>query len=449
MTVENSPKFSDLSPTIPSFFEGMDLSLEVDPQIQHELGSRALMVDEFVVLGTPEVGHKGLERFMRDSIIGQNQAIDAILEAMDRSRVRMHDDQRPLVSLAFLGPTGVGKSETAKVLAEYISGGDPRLVKIDCSDFSHGHEVAKLTGAPPGYVGRDRQPFLSKKRIERPGVVVLFDEIEKGSEELYNLMLQILGDGKLQLNDDTETSFRDATIILTSNLGAKQMNDHLSTQSVGFSTGKSEPNPEVLERSARQAFKDFFKPEFVNRLDKMVVFNPLDHDSLTKILDSKFFEANKEYSAAYGVEISATSAAYDHLIEKALEERNMGARPLVRAFEQDIQTTLGRHLSSEQITQGSRVQVYHQSECPLEVRRQFSDSQLIFTHRFDEDLWEYHEAIKRKFEEDRRELEEARKREAEKKKSTEVIFVAGSPDPDSGNPDDEPKDTPDDESKDE
>jgi|GEM_PF-1617445 len=435
MPGEYNPEYSDIAPRIPSPFDVGEHALRLNPQTRKELAKRALMVDGFTVLSTPESGNQILQRYLRSSIIGQDQAIDAIIDAMDRKNVRLPEDSRPLMTLAFLGPTGVGKSETAKVLANYISGGDSQLVKIDCSNFSHGHEVASLIGSPPGYVGREQEPFLKKKKIERPGVVVLFDEIEKGSPELYNLMLQILGDGQLQLSDGTTTSFRDATIILTSNLGAKEMNEHLSKSSVGFGVEKEEPSKEVLAKSAQKAFKEYFSPEFVNRLDKLVVFNPLDHDALGKVLDNKLAEANEEYVDAYGMAISFTPGTYEHLINKALQERSMGARPLVRAFETDIQTTFGRHLSAKQVYQGSQVQVYHQSEVSQEVRGKFPDSELIFTHRFDEDLWEKHEERKRQIQDAKARLEEERQRRAAKKAAEEALEKGEEPTP----PEDSPK----------
>ena len=450
MTVENNPTFSDLLPKNSIVFEGVDLTQEVDPQTQRELGAHALMIEDFFVLDTPEVGHKGLDRHMRSSVIGQDQAIDAIIEAMDRSSVRMPGDTRPVMTLTFLGPTGVGKTETARALAKYRNKDDPTLIKIDCSDFSSGHNISSLTGSPKGYIGYGEKPILNKESVERPGVVVLFDELEKGSDELYKQMLQILGDGKLTLKNGDEVDFSDAMIILTSNLGAKQMNDHLSKQVVGFGADKSDPTPEVLEKSALSAFKDFFKPmpEFLNRLDKMVVFNSLGHDSLEKILDNKFIEANDEYTAAYGMAVSATPAVYEYLIEKALEERNMGARPLVRAFEQDIQTIFGRHLSSNQIQQGSQIQVFHRSECSQEIQDRFPDSELIFTHRYESYLYEYHEEKMREIEAERIAADRARRKEEEEKKAAEAAKTAAEKakkappvtfsDPDA--PDDDPSD---------
>ncbi len=323
-------------------------------------------------------------------------------------------------------------------MAEFISGDESRLIKIDCSNFSHGHEVANLTGSPLGFVGSDRSPLLSKKRIERYGTVLLFDEIEKGSEELYNLMLQILGDGKLQLGDGSTTSFRETIIILTSNLGAKEMGDHLRKTPVGFGIEREEPNKDVLSKSAQEAFKDFFKhkPEFVNRLDSMVVFNPLDKGSLGKVLDNKLAAANEAYVESYGMAISLTDGAHEYLVDKALEERGMGARPLVRAFEKDIQSMFGRYVGGQQVFQGAQINVYHHTECPEEVRRKYPENELIFTQHFDEDLWEKKEEFDRKVRLAQERREEARRKEEARKAAEEVVFNPGDQMP---SDDEEPK----------
>lgn len=423
MAGEYNSEYSDVAPKRPTPIEAKTSLDRRSRRLQLEIADRALSFNGDTVLNQPETSYKILERDLRASIIGQDQAIDAIIEAMDRSSVRLADNPRPLATLAFLGPTGVGKSETAKVLAEFISGGDPRLVKIDCSNFSHGHEVASLIGSPPGYVGHDQEPLLNKKRVERYGTVVLFDEIEKGSDALNNLMLQILGDGALQLNDGTTTSFRNTMIILTSNLGAEEMSEHLSKTPFGFmSDNREEPSTETINKSARKAFEAFFRPEFVNRLDGAIVFNPLNREGLGCVLENKLVEANLEYSELYGMKVALTGGTRDYLLDKALEERAKGARPLVRAFEKDIQGSFGRYISSGQLHQGYCLQVYHRSECPEDVQRTFPDQDLIFTYHFDEALWQFREDYKERLAEEKRKKEEAaRKAEDEERESQAAI----------------------------
>lgn len=424
------------TPSIPSPSQAQEYLLSRKHQrVHHEMGRRTMMIDDFVVLDTPETSNKVLERYLKRSIINQDEAIEAIIDAMDRNAVRLDDDVRPLATLAFLGPTGVGKSQTAKALAEFISAESPRLVKIDCSNYSHGHEVAGLIGSPPGYVGHDQKPFLNKKKVERYGTVVLFDEIEKGSPALFNLMLQILGDGELQLNDGTTTSFRNTTIILTSNLGAKEMNEQLSENPVGFGVRSQEPDQKMLQKTATTAFKNFFPPEFINRLDAMVVFNPLEREGLERVLDIKLQEVNEEYSEKYGMAISLTNATYDYLVDKALEERDMGARPLVRAFEKDIQATFGRYVKNGMVTQGAHVHVYHRDELSeLHKERLPEDRQLVFSWKLDDGLWEMRERRVRAEEEERRRVREEQEREEARKRAEQLLFEDGNGDTDKESP---------------
>lgn len=430
MAGEYSPEYSDVAPQLPASLEDIELATRRDRRLQLTMGERALSIDGNRVLGQPETTFKVLEKDLRASIIDQDQAIEAIIEAMDRSLVRLDDNPRPLATFAFLGPTGVGKSETAKVLAEFISGGDPRLVKIDCSNFSHGHEVAGLIGSPPGYVGRDQVPILNQKRIERYGTVVLFDEIEKGSDALNNLLLQILGDGELQLNDGTTTSFRNAMVILTSNLGAKEMSDHLNKNPLGFmSDNREEPSAEMVNRSARKAFEAFFRPEFVNRLDGTIVFNPLSREGLGKVLDVKLAEANYEYGEKFGMEVSLSEGTRSYLVNKSAEERGKGARPLVRAFEREIQGSFGRYVGGGLLQQGSSLGVYHTTECSEEVRCAFPNQELIFTSHYDEMLWKTRDTYLKKQAERARAAKEA-ERQAEEEKSKEVVIIDDQTPPD-------------------
>lgn len=225
---------------------------------------------------------------LRRRVIGQEAAIDALVAAYDRSTTRSAYDLRPIASLAFLGPTGVGKSETAKVLAEFLAEGEAEsLIKIDCSNFSHGHEVAALTGPPPGYVGYGQKPLLSAGKVSE-AKVILFDEIEKGAPELFRLMLQIMGDGQLRLNDGTVADFCDTVVIMTSNLGASEMATEISGKKLGFGVPSRRADKATLESVATKSFEDFFKqPEFINRINKMIIFHPLDKQGLVKVLDTK------------------------------------------------------------------------------------------------------------------------------------------------------------------
>lgn len=324
------------------------------------------LLDGFMPLPTPESSFEDIRLYIQDKVIEQQPAVDAIIEAMDAARVRSEYEERPMATFAFLGPTGVGKSQMAKTLADVMSRetGEGTLVKVDCSDYSQGHEIAKLVGAPPGYVGHDQPAYLNKERVEKPGTVVLFDEIEKASPPLYNLLLQIMEDGELQLKNGETTSFRDTIVILTSNLGAKEMSDRSREYPTGFGVKSGQIDEGALEDVAKRSFSDFFSPEFKNRIDKLVVFHPLSEVGLGQVLDVKLQEINQEYEDDLGTRISLSDATRQHLVAKALEERHLGARPLVRALKSEVLATFGRYVGKESISEGTHVRVFHRSEVP-------------------------------------------------------------------------------------
>lgn len=371
MTVERAPSLSSES-----------IASEDAPRqrVKQRIGKHTLMFEGFTPMGTVESRYSSLRYELESKIIDQPFAIDAIIDALERSEIRLPNDKQPIANLAFLGPTGVGKSETAKVLSQQLGKGLGNLIKIDCSNFSHGHEVAALTGSPPGYIGHDKVPVLNKNVVEQPGTVVLFDEIEKGSPELYNLMLQIMGDGELKLNTGVVTSFKDTVIVLTSNLGAKEMKEQLSKMPFGLGAQKEEPSKDRLEHTARSSFEKFFKPEFVNRLNKMVVFHPLSREGLGRVLDVKLTELNKEYEKQLGARVTLSDATRDHLIELALKEPHMGARPLIRALQDNVQTIFGRYVGGGHISEGTHVRVFHISEAPANY---VGKGELIFTAKKD------------------------------------------------------------------
>ncbi|MGK2896405.1 MAG: AAA family ATPase [Candidatus Saccharimonadales bacterium] len=337
-------------------------------------------IDNFMVLAPVESPHEELRKELESVIIDQSAAIDAIIDTLDQNMARFGEDNRPLANLAFLGPTGVGKSETGKALARLLDG---NFIKIDCSNFANGHEVTILTGSPPSYVGREQKSPLSKNKVEEPGTVILFDEIEKGAPELYNLMLQIMNDGELYLNNTGETvSFKDAIIIMTSNLGAKEMASRLSGNQLGFGTDKKqEVDKDRLEKVANERFEDFFAPEFVGRIDRQIVFHPLTMEGLGRVLDTKIAQANSYYEPQHGVRVSLSEAARVHLIEIAAQQPHLGARPVVRAFDSEIKKTLGRYIGSESLIPGVHVRVFSQSELP--EGHGYGDESLVFGAKAD------------------------------------------------------------------
>lgn len=369
--------------------------LEIEPPKQKRqrklVGERAVL-DGFTLMEKAQSPNEYLSEIMNERIIDQTDAIDSIIDALDRSEVRLEGDNRPIANLAFLGPTGVGKSETAKVLHEQL-GGPGKLIKIDCSAFAHGHEITSLTGSPPSYVGREQEPVLNKHAVEKPGTVILFDEIEKGSPELYHLMLQIMGDGELKLNNGEKTYFRDAIIILTSNLGAREMAAELSENRLGFAPvgeRKNKASKAELNNVADKKFTEFFSPEFVNRLNKSVVFHPLSEDGLNRVLDVKLDDMNQEYELDYGVHISVSDIARLEMIGTSMKQSHMGARPLIRELEESIQSEFGRHIGSGTVSEGTRLNVFHRSEVP-EKYLKGDDRKYIFAAQPDESL--LHESV--------------------------------------------------------
>ena len=352
-----------------------------------DIGKRATF-DGFMLMEAARSPYEEMRREIKDSVVEQDDAIDAIIEALERSGARLPHDNRPIANLAFLGPTGVGKSEVAKTLSEVLDYENGLLIKIDCSDFSQGHEVMRLVGSPPSYVGREQVPVLAKDRVEDGKVVILFDEIEKGSPELYNLMLQIMGDGQLRLNNGDLVTFRDCVIIMTSNLGAKEMSAELSPLMLGFGNKKAVSDKVKLNSVATKSFTDFFTPEFVNRINKMVVFHPLSAEGLGHVLDVKLRELNHEYRNSFGAKITLTDKTREHLIATAREEPHLGARPLIRALENEVQTIFGRYTGGGYISEGTHVCVFHREELPEEYQPE-GDATLVFTAKRDDTIRKY------------------------------------------------------------
>ncbi len=365
--------------------------LNVTPAIMdrraQDIGKRAI-IDGFMLMDTVRSPFERLRQEIRNRVVEQDDAIDAIIRALERSEVRLPSDQRPVANFAFLGPTGVGKTELAKTLSELLDEDFGTLIKIDCPNYSNGHEVTNLLGSPPSFVGREQVPIFSKERVENGKTVVLFDELEKGSPALYNIMLQIMDEGELTLNNGEVVSFRDTVLVMTSNLGAKQMSDSLSTTSLGFGGKKPTASKQRLEKVARDAFIEYFKPEFINRLTEMIVFHSLTGEGLGHVLDVKLDLLNAEYENEYGAMLSVTPGTRQHLVEIAQKEAHFGARPLIRALEKDVQTLFGRYTGAGHVTEGTHVRVYHRDELPEEFRPQ-DDSQLVFTQKKEARLRKY------------------------------------------------------------
>ena len=294
-----------------------------------------------------------LEKHLDKAIIGQDDAIKAVAKAIRRGRSGIGDPKRPIGSFLFMGPTGVGKTELARVIAREVFGGDNALIKIDMSEFGEKHNVSRLVGAPAGYVGYDDGGKLTEAVRRHPYSVVLFDEIEKAHPEVFNMLLQILEDGVLTDGQGNHIKFNNTVIILTSNLGADEMYDDTE---FGFGTKDKksdkfvEEEYEASKNAAMKALKKSMRPELINRLDAIEVFHALTKKQVEQIFDNMISDLKKRLAVkSFGLKL--TKKASDFLIEKGFDPKN-GARPLRRATEDYLESILSEAIISEQIKKG-------------------------------------------------------------------------------------------------
>ena len=274
-------------------------------------------------------------------VIGQEEAIQKLTKAIQRTRVGLKDPQKPIGSFVFLGPTGVGKTELAKVLATYLFDKEDALIRIDMSEYMEKFSVSRLVGAPPGYVGYEEGGQLTEKVRRKPYSVVLLDEIEKAHPDVFNILLQVLDDGILTDGLGRRVDFRNTIIIMTSNIGARDLKDFGS--GIGFSTkAKEESMDDIMKSTIQNALKKTFSPEFLNRLDDVIVFNSLKRDDIHKIID---ITLNKLFSRimALGYQVELTDKAKDFLADKGYDPQ-YGARPLNRAIQKYLEDAVAEEI---------------------------------------------------------------------------------------------------------
>jgi ATP-dependent Clp protease ATP-binding subunit ClpB len=288
-----------------------------------------------------------LEEELHKRVIGQDEAVNAVAEAVIRARSGLKDPHRPIGSFIFLGPTGVGKTELARALAEFLFDDEHAMIRIDMSEYQEKHTVARLIGAPPGYVGYEEGGQLTEAVRRRPYSVILFDEIEKAHQDVFNVMLQILDDGRLTDGQGRVVNFKNTIVIMTSNIGS-----HLILEYRGAYEGESY---ERMKGVVLEEMRMHFRPEFLNRVDEIIVFHALSEEHLKQIIEIQLGRLRQRL-AERKIEIELTDAAKTHLVRTGYDP-NYGARPLKRAIQREVETPLGRRILKGEVRDGEKVTV--------------------------------------------------------------------------------------------
>ncbi|MFI5835655.1 ATP-dependent Clp protease ATP-binding subunit [Micromonospora sp. NPDC051300] len=295
-----------------------------------------------------------LEGHLHEKVIGQDDAVGAVSEAVRRSRTGLADPNRPMGSFLFLGPTGVGKTELARALAEALFGEADRMVRVDMSEFQERHTVSRLVGAPPGYVGYEEAGQLTEAVRRRPYAVVLLDEIEKAHPDVFNILLQVLDDGRLTDSQGRTVNFKNTVLIMTSNLGSELITG--AQRTVGFATGEpgQQESTELRERLMRR-LQENFRPEFLNRVDEIIIFQRLEAEQLREIT-GLLLEETRRRLHAQDIQVEISTAGVDWLAEHGYQPE-FGARPLRRVIQREVDNRLSRMLLENEISPGQKVTV--------------------------------------------------------------------------------------------
>ena len=305
-----------------------------------------------------------LEKTLHKRVIGQEEAVTAVARAMRIGRVGLKDPNRPIGSFLFLGPTGVGKTELSKALAEAMFGSEDAMIRVDMSEYMEGHSVSKMIGSPPGYVGFEEGGQLSEKVRRNPYSVVLFDEIEKAHPDVFNVLLQVLDDGHITDSKGRKVSFKNTVLIMTSNAGAQRIVD---PKNLGFATEKSETKDyEKMKSNVMEEVKRSFKPEFINRIDDIIVFHQLNNENMKEIVNLLASNLYKRCEDQLGIHLTITAALKEHLVSKYADNK-MGARPLKRAIQSVVEDALAEEILQKKVVPGDKVSAG------------FKDGKVVFT----------------------------------------------------------------------
>ncbi|MFR0987432.1 MAG: AAA family ATPase, partial [Frisingicoccus sp.] len=292
-----------------------------------------------------------LDKELHKRVIGQNEGIDKVTEAIIRSRAGIKDETKPIGSFMFLGPTGVGKTELAKALAESLFDDESNIVRIDMSEYMEKFSVSRLIGAPPGYVGYEEGGQLTEAVRRKPYSVVLFDEIEKAHPDVFNVLLQVLDDGRITDSQGRTVDFKNTILIMTSNIGSEYLLHGINED------GDIEA---TAEEQVMNELRSHFRPEFLNRLDEIIMFKPLSKDDIHSIIDILMKNLNKRL-VDRGISIELDSAARDYIIEQGYDPV-YGARPLKRFLQKHVETLAGRLILSDAVLPGDVILIHYDGE---------------------------------------------------------------------------------------
>jgi ATP-dependent Clp protease ATP-binding subunit ClpB len=280
-----------------------------------------------------------LDKELHQRVIGQDEAVDAVAEAVLRARSGLKDPRRPIGSFIFLGPTGVGKTELARALAEFLFDDEHNMIRIDMSEYQEKHTVARLVGAPPGYIGFDEGGQLTEAVRRKPYSVVLFDEIEKANPDVFNVLLQVLDDGRLTDGQGRTVDFKNTIVIMTSNIGSTRILEG--------------GNHERMRAQVLEEMRRHFRPEFLNRVDETIVFHSLNESQLKQIVEVQLAGLRSRLAERH-IELELSDAARTHLVKSGYDA-TYGARPLKRAIQREIETPLARKIIAGEVRDGQKL----------------------------------------------------------------------------------------------